>query len=281
MDHGRFYYVPRSDRHASFADYGRHRGLYRRHCHVDRAATGWIYPARGPGDDLWNSTDASRFDAGVHQLQEHRSAGDRHKTIDGVNSVSALAGYEVLTEGRGSNAGTCLINLRPWSEPQDDVEADHLWFEHKCRTMTNVKLEFFEPPAVPGFGAAGGVSCRVLDRTNTMNYKRLGEETEKFLAALNKRKELKSIFTFFASNYPQYELVINNDVAMQKGVSIKDAMDNLSIVIGSTGSKASFGSTSSTRSLSRPCPSSGDTPRILKTSSSRTIRGTWSPTLLS
>ena len=100
--------------------------------------------------------------------------------------------------------------------------------------MSNVKLEFFEPPAVPGFGAAGGVSLRVLDKTNTMNYKRLGEETEKFLAALAKRKEVKSIFTFFASNYPQYEVVINNDVAMQKGVSIKDAMDNLSIVIGST-----------------------------------------------
>ena len=38
------------------------------------------------------------------------------KKIDGVNSVSSLAGYEVLTEGRGSNAGTCLINLKPWSE---------------------------------------------------------------------------------------------------------------------------------------------------------------------
>ena len=100
--------------------------------------------------------------------------------------------------------------------------------------MTNVKLEFFEPPAVPGFGAAGGYLLRVLDKTNTMNYKQLGEVTEKFLAALEKRKEVKSIFTFFASNYPQYELVINNDVAMQKGVSIKDAMDNLSIVIGST-----------------------------------------------
>ncbi len=38
------------------------------------------------------------------------------KGIEGVNSVSSLAGYEVLTEGRGSNAGTCLINLKPWSE---------------------------------------------------------------------------------------------------------------------------------------------------------------------
>ena len=45
---------------------------------------------------------------------------------------------------------------------------------------------------------------------------------------------MKGLFTFFASTYPQYELVINNDVAMQKGVSISDAMNNLSIVIGST-----------------------------------------------
>ncbi|MGC4097843.1 MAG: efflux RND transporter permease subunit [Nitrospira sp.] len=49
-----------------------------------------------------------------------------------------------------------------------------------------------------------------------------------------KRKEVKGLFTFFASNYPQYEFVINNDVAMQKGVSIGKAMDNLSIVVGST-----------------------------------------------
>ena len=156
------------------------------------------------------------------------------KTIDGVNSVSALAGYEVLTEGRGSNAGTCLINLKNWSDRKMTSKQIIQELEHKCRTMSDVKLEFFEPPAVPGFGAAGGVSLRLLDKTNTMNYKRLGEEAEKFLAALAKRKELKSIFTFFANNYPQYEIVINNDVAMQKGVSIKDAMDNLSIVIGST-----------------------------------------------
>ncbi len=156
------------------------------------------------------------------------------KGIEGVNSVSALAGYEVLTEGRGSNAGTCLINLKPWSERKMTSKQIIQELERAGSKMSNVKLEFFEPPAVPGFGAAGGVSLRVLDKTNTMNYKRLGEETEKFLAALAKRKEVKSIFTFFASNYPQYEIVINNDVAMQKGVSIKDAMDNLSIVIGST-----------------------------------------------
>ena len=86
------------------------------------------------------------------------------KTIDGVNSVSALAGYEVLTEGRGSNAGTCLINLKNWSKCKMTSKQIIQELEHKCRQMTNVKLEFFEPPAVPGFCAAGGVSLRLLTR---------------------------------------------------------------------------------------------------------------------
>ena len=153
---------------------------------------------------------------------------------DGVKSVSSLAGYEVLTEGRGSNAGTCLINLKNWSDRKMTSRQIIEVLEEKGREISNVKLEFFEPPAVPGFGAAGGFSVRLLDKTNSNNYQALGDVTDKFMAGLAKRPELKGLFTFFASNYPQYELMINNDVAMQKGVSIADAMDNLSIVIGST-----------------------------------------------
>ena len=156
------------------------------------------------------------------------------KEVEGVTSVTSLAGYEVLTEGRGSNAGTCIINLKPWSERKLTARQIIDELEEKCREMTNVKLEFFEPPAVPGFGAAGGFSMRLLDKTNSSDYKRLGEVTNTFMDALSKRKELKNLFTFFASNYPQYELIINNDVAMQKGVSIEKAMDNLQILIGST-----------------------------------------------
>ena len=47
------------------------------------------------------------------------------KEVEGVTSVTSLAGYEVLTEGRGSNAGTCIINLKPWSERKRTARADH------------------------------------------------------------------------------------------------------------------------------------------------------------
>ncbi len=80
------------------------------------------------------------------------------KGIEGVHSVSSLAGYEVLTEGRGSNAGTCLINLESWADRKMSSREIIAELEEKGRQISNVKLEFFEPPAVPGFGAAGGFS---------------------------------------------------------------------------------------------------------------------------
>ncbi len=158
------------------------------------------------------------------------------KAIPGVVSVTSVAGYEVLTEGRGSNAGTAIINLKPWTE-RDRTAAEIIEsLEEECRQLSDVKLEFFEPPAIPGFGAAGGFSVRVLDKTQSSvaDYQKLGEITTKFLAALEERPEVRKLFTFYASDYPQYELIVNSDLAMQKGVSVKGALDNLNILIGST-----------------------------------------------
>ncbi|HWV66370.1 efflux RND transporter permease subunit, partial [Chitinophaga sp.] len=154
--------------------------------------------------------------------------------VDGVQSVSALAGYEVLTEGRGSNAGTCLINLKGWSARKHSAKEIIEELEEKAKVIPGATIEFFQPPAVPGYGAAGGFSLRLLDKTNTGDYETFGKVNEEFMAALRKRKELSGLFTFFAANYPQYELEIDNKAAMQKGVSIGKAMDNLSILIGST-----------------------------------------------
>jgi HAE1 family hydrophobic/amphiphilic exporter-1 len=156
--------------------------------------------------------------------------------IEAITSVTSVAGYEVLTEGRGSNAGTAIINLRDWSERDLTSREIIEELEERTREITDVKLEFFEPPAIPGFGAAGGLSLRVLDQTqsSTPDYQRLGDITDEFMAALEEREEVGTQFTFYAADYPQYELIINPDVAMQKGVSIERALENLNILIGST-----------------------------------------------
>ncbi|MXN93104.1 efflux RND transporter permease subunit [Flavobacterium sp. Sd200] len=153
--------------------------------------------------------------------------------IDGVESVSSLAGYEIMTEGRGSNAGTCMINLKPWDEREHKVTEIMEELEEKSKGL-GAKIEFFEPPAIPGFGSSGGFSMRLLDKNTTTDYQEFDKINKDFMEALGKRKELSGLFTFFAANYPQYELEIDNNLAMQKGVTIGKAMENLDILIGST-----------------------------------------------
>ena len=155
------------------------------------------------------------------------------KKIDGIASVSSLAGYEILTEGRGSNAGTCLINLKDWSDRKKSVHQIIEELEEKTKDFGAV-IEYFEPPAVPGYGAASGLALRLLDKTNGTNYQEFDKINQEFMAALGKRKEITGLFTFYAANYPQFELEIDNKAAMQKGVSIGKAMDNLNILVGST-----------------------------------------------
>ncbi|WBU90940.1 efflux RND transporter permease subunit [Cellulophaga omnivescoria] len=152
---------------------------------------------------------------------------------EGVASVSSLAGYEIMTEGRGSNAGTCLINLKPWSERHHSVHEIMEELEEETKNLGAV-IEYFEPPAVPGFGSSGGFSMRLLDKTNGTDYHEFEKINNNFMEALGKRKELSGLFTFYAANYPQYKLKIDNKAAMQKGVSIGAAMENLNILIGST-----------------------------------------------
>lgn len=174
-----------------------------------------------PGATLERTNDVSR------QLQEIC------EEIDAIESVSSLAGYEIMTEGRGSNAGTCLINLKDWSDRDQSVHEVMEELEEKSKDLGAV-IEFFEPPAVPGFGSSGGFSLRLLDKTTSTDYQEFDKLNNEFMDALRERPELSGLFTFFAANYPQYELEIDNQVAMQKGVSIGDAMENLDILIGST-----------------------------------------------
>ncbi|WP_339625778.1 efflux RND transporter permease subunit [uncultured Maribacter sp.] len=153
--------------------------------------------------------------------------------MEGVESVSSLAGYEIMTEGRGSNAGTCLINLKPWGEREHSVHEIMEELEEETKDLGAI-IEYFEPPAVPGFGSSGGFSMRLLDKTENTDYHVFEKINNDFMKALGEREELTGLFTFYSANYPQYELKINNKIAMQKGVSIGKAMENLNILIGST-----------------------------------------------
>ncbi|GEP90611.1 hydrophobic/amphiphilic exporter-1, HAE1 family [Chitinophaga terrae (ex Kim and Jung 2007)] len=153
--------------------------------------------------------------------------------IEGIQSVSALAGYEILTEGTGSNSGTCLINLKSWEERKHSVQEIIEELEEKSKDIKGANIEFFQPPAVPGYGAAGGFELRLLDKSGSGDYKKMETVSNDFVKELRKRKELSSVFSFYSASFPQYMLRVDNDIAQQKGVTIDNAMNTLSTLIGS------------------------------------------------
>jgi HAE1 family hydrophobic/amphiphilic exporter-1 len=153
--------------------------------------------------------------------------------IEGVSSVSALAGYEVLTEGTGANSGTCLINLKDWKERKNTAQDIIKELEEKSKDMPGAMVEFFQPPAIPGYGAAGGFELRLLDKAGRNNYVEMEKVSKDFVKELNKRPELQSVFTFYSASFPQYMLNIDNDKAQQKGVTPEKALQTLSDLIGS------------------------------------------------
>jgi HAE1 family hydrophobic/amphiphilic exporter-1 len=174
-----------------------------------------------PGSTLERTNDI------LGQIQKQANA------MEDVQSVSTIAGFEILTEGTEACSGTVLVNLKSWDQRKHSVDEAMKILEEKTKNIKGATIEFFPPPAVPGYGAAGGFELRLLDKAGSGDYKKMEEVSKEFTKELNKRKELTSVFTFYNASFPQYMLHVDNDKAQQKGISIDNAMSNLSTLIGS------------------------------------------------
>jgi len=117
------------------------------------------------------------------------------KEIPEIETATALAGYEIMTEGRGSNAGTVLIQLKDWKERRRSVAEIREELEEKAKNLPAI-VEFFDPPAVPGFGTSGGFSLRLLDNTGSLDYQAFNKVVREFMDSLRKRPEIMGPFIF-------------------------------------------------------------------------------------
>jgi HAE1 family hydrophobic/amphiphilic exporter-1 len=154
-----------------------------RHLRGEPDPAGRVHPQRGPGDDLRDRPDAAGRHARAHQRGRRGACRPSRRRSRTSSRSRRSPGYEILTEGRGSNAGTCLIALKDWSEREHGVEEVIEELEEKSKDLGAV-VEFFEPPAVPGYGAAGGFALRLLDKTNTTDYQEFDQINKEFMEAL-------------------------------------------------------------------------------------------------
>ncbi|MCU0318992.1 MAG: efflux RND transporter permease subunit [Flavobacteriales bacterium] len=153
--------------------------------------------------------------------------------IPEVQSISTLAGTNILSDGTGATYGTCLFNLKPWEERDRSVEDLIAEVEGRIAHLKDAQIELFPPPAVPGYGNASGFELRLLDKTGSGDLKRMEGVVKQFIADLKERPEIGSAFTIFDASYPQYLLHFDTDRAAKRGVTVDAAMGSLQTLLGS------------------------------------------------
>lgn len=153
--------------------------------------------------------------------------------IEEVESVSTLAGYSLITESAGASYGMGMIDLKAWDKRNRSV--DDIMEELKRRTelITDASIDFFPPPAVPGFGNASGFALTLQDRTGSGDLQFTAKVTQEFVEELKKTPEISEAYTNFDVSFPQYLIHLDQAMAAKKGVTVKQAMSSLQTLIGS------------------------------------------------
>lgn len=155
------------------------------------------------------------------------------KSITEIESTSTLAGFSMMTDGSGASFGMTTISLKPWNDRELTADEIIVLLQEKTRHIKDAEIQFFPPPAVPGFGNASGFELRMLDKTGSGNLQQTYEVSQKFIEKVQQRKEIKNIFTSFNPTFPQYLIHVDQDVAAKKGITVDAAMSNLQTLMGS------------------------------------------------
>lgn len=153
--------------------------------------------------------------------------------IPGVETVSSLAGFSVLSDGIGASFGMNLIGLKKWDERTYSDKEIIQQLNEKTSFIKDAKVEFFTPPPVPGYGNSSGFELRLLDRTGSNDLQQMDRVTKRFTEALNERPEIVNAFTTYDISFPQIMVNIDYMKAAQKNVVVEDVLNTLQTNLGS------------------------------------------------
>jgi HAE1 family hydrophobic/amphiphilic exporter-1 len=147
-------------------------------------------------------------------------------------SYTTVNGFSMLTSSNQPNTACFFVSLKPWEEREETAKqiVDRL-NKILATQVTSATAFAFGPPAIQGLGASAGFSMMLQDRGgNTPQY--LAQQTQAFIAAAQKRPEIKKIYTTFNAGSPQIKLEIDKDKAMKLGVPVSKVTEALGAFLG-------------------------------------------------
>ncbi len=149
-------------------------------------------------------------------------------------SYTTVNGFSMLTSSYQPNSACFFISLKPWEDRSETAKqmVDRI-NKILATQITNATAFSFGPPAIQGLGASAGFSMMLQDRGgNPPQY--LAKYTQAFIAAAQKRPEIKRVYSTFNAGSPQIKLEIDKDKAMKLGVPVSKVTEALGAFLGST-----------------------------------------------
>ena len=178
------------------------------------------------------------------QLPEGASKKRTHELVDKVNEIikseksvegiSSIVGFSLLA-GRGENTAMAFIVLKPWGERPEASEYSTAILNRlraKTAVFPEADFQFFEMPAIPGLGTAGGMDIR-LQSKQTMDYQKLDAALQSFLVKINQSPTIAYAYSTFNAKTPNIFLDIDRVKAESMKVPVGNIFSTLESYLGS------------------------------------------------
>lgn len=155
--------------------------------------------------------------------------------IKGFRNVMAISGYDILSSGSKSNAGTIFVGLADWSErTTKDTQVDAIIgqiFGLAAKNYPEASIIAFNPPSLPGLGMVGGFNLQLQDMSGHTDEE-LDRITKEIVVAANQRPELQGVYSTFSINSPIYEFEVDREKVKNLGVALSDVFTALQVNFG-------------------------------------------------
>jgi HAE1 family hydrophobic/amphiphilic exporter-1 len=152
----------------------------------------------------------------------------------GVEYVTTVSGYSMLSGVTNTYSGFFFVSLKPWHDrkaPEEQYTAIMAGLNQRLSRLPQGVAFAFSPPAIPGIGTSGGVTFLLEDRAGK-DIAFLWDHTQKFLAAARKRPEIARVSTTFLPTVPQYFVEVDRDKALKQGVDLGQVYRTLQAFMG-------------------------------------------------
>jgi HAE1 family hydrophobic/amphiphilic exporter-1 len=152
----------------------------------------------------------------------------------GVQAVTTIAGFSLLSGVSTTYNGFFFVTLKPWKKrtaTEEQLRAILGGANQELAKIPEGIAFVFPPPSIPGIGTSGGVTFLLEDRVG-LDVSYLGKQTQKFMEEARKRPEIKSITTTLLASVPQYYLDVDQDKVLKQGVSLSDVYKTVQVFMG-------------------------------------------------